>query len=119
RYIDPADERFPRRLSFLRYDDIYKDGNKALIMASSPCPTLANWWPMPIGVVNGNTPATATSNAGFTYPQVMGDRTTPFNASSANSTTYGTVGCPAAQPILRVDSNTALVRTDGRGGARL
>ncbi|MFN5838492.1 MAG: hormogonium polysaccharide biosynthesis protein HpsA, partial [Pseudanabaena sp.] len=119
RYIDPADERFPRRLSFLRYDDIYKDGNKALIMASSPCPTLANWWPMPIGVVNGNTAATATANAGFTYPQVMGDRTTPFNASSANSTTYGNVGCPAAQPIIRFDSNTDLLRTEGRRLYRL
>ncbi|MFN9648207.1 MAG: hypothetical protein ACK58Z_06830, partial [Pseudanabaena sp.] len=119
RYIDPADERFPRRLSFLRYDDIYKDGNKALIMASSPCPTLANWWPMPIGVVNGNTAATATANAGFTYPQVMGDRTTPFNATSANSTTYGNVGCPAAQPIIRFDSNTDLLRTEGRRLYRL
>ena len=108
RYIAANDDRFPRRVSFLRYDDIYKDGNQALIMAAGNCPTLKSWWPIPIGVVNGNASATAASNAGFTYPQVLGDRTTPFSIS--NLTAYGNVGCPAVKPVIYIDnlpSNTS------------
>ena len=102
RYIAANDDRFPRRVSFLRYDDIYKDGNEALIMAAGNCPALNNWWPIPIGVVNGNISATAASNAGFTYPQVLGDRTTPFDIT--HLTAYGNVGCPAVKPVIYIDN---------------
>jgi len=90
RSINPGDFRFARRLSFLRFDDIYKDGNHQLIFAGScrnpAAPPVI--WPMAIGITNG------FSADGFTYPQVMGDRPTPFGISNDNNSSYGTVPCP-------------------------
>ncbi len=89
RYIDPIDDRFPRRVSFLRYDDIYADGNQALVMAGT-CPGNNPVWPIPIGVTNGNT--APGLSGGFTYPQPLGNLAVPYN--TANSRTYGDVPCP-------------------------
>ncbi|MFN5766580.1 MAG: hypothetical protein ACK470_19825, partial [Pseudanabaena sp.] len=85
RYIAPDDWRFPRRPSFLRFDDLYKDGNEQLIFAGS-CPGSNATWPMVIGVNNGD------AVAGFTYPMIMGGLGAPFTLGNKNS--YGTVGCP-------------------------
>ena len=85
RYIAPTDFRYARRLSFLRYNDIYQDGNQQLIFASS-CPGSNQSWPLPISVKNGDL---AT---GYTYPMIMGLLGAPFSFSTSNS--YGTVGCP-------------------------
>ncbi|TYQ31196.1 hormogonium polysaccharide biosynthesis protein HpsA [Pseudanabaena sp. UWO310] len=85
RYIALSDFRYARRPSFLRYDDIYQDGNQQLIFAGN-CPGQNNQsWPLPIGVNNGNL---AT---GYTYPMIMGSLGTPFNIN--NKSSYGTVGC--------------------------
>ena len=99
RYIADADTRFARRLSFLRFDDIYKDGNKQLILTGR-CDN-ASSWPIQIGVANGNDPAT-----GYTYPHVLGDRTTPFEIN--NNTSYGTVPCPEALVTVEISSETQL-----------
>ncbi len=83
RFIAAADDRFARRLSFLRYNDIYRDGNMSLVMASA-CPAANQQvWPMPIGVKSGNNSPT-NANPGYTYPMVMGDLVTPFKTSARN-----------------------------------
>ncbi|WP_055073829.1 hormogonium polysaccharide biosynthesis protein HpsA [Pseudanabaena sp. 'Roaring Creek'] len=95
RYIAPSDWRYARRLSFLRFDDIYQDGNEQLIFASS-CPGSNQSWPLPIGVNNGNL---AT---GYTYPMLMGSLGAPFSFSTQNS--YGTVGCPDSGMTVELGS---------------
>jgi len=121
RYVTPTDERFPRRMAFLRYDDIYKDGNQALVMATSTCPSRDNVWPMPIGVTNGNNSVVAASNPGFTYPMVMGGRVTPFSGDTLNNNNgaYGNVPCPPLpKPSIRLNgttnSNTQTNNNEGR-----
>ncbi len=84
RFISNDDSRYARRLSFLRFDDIYKDGNQQLIFAGA-C-SGGSYSPMPIGVTNGNL------DTGFTYPQAMGSLGTPFDTQRNNS--YGVVPCP-------------------------
>ncbi|MCA6517723.1 MAG: hypothetical protein IM556_03575, partial [Pseudanabaena sp. M110S1SP2A07QC] len=111
RYIAPEDERFPRRLAFLRYDDIYKDGNKALVLVTGACPSRDNVWPMPIGVTNGNNSVTAVSSPGFTYPQAMGARNTPFNGeiSIGRNNAYGNVPCPPLpKPLIRIEGDVGV-----------
>jgi hypothetical protein len=101
RYIDPADERFPRRVSFLRYDDIYADGNQSLVIVQA-CPNGAATWPIPIGVTNGN------AATGYTYPQPLGDLSVPYRTSSRNS--YGDIACPplaGARLDIRTNNFTA------------
>jgi hypothetical protein len=90
RYVAPTiDGRFARRVSFLRYDDLYKDGNMQLVMAGR-CDSVNNRnFPIPIAVQNGNV---AT---GYTYPKIMGNLEVPFEGSTATrQSTYGTVPCP-------------------------
>ncbi|MFN3927432.1 MAG: hormogonium polysaccharide biosynthesis protein HpsA [Pseudanabaenaceae cyanobacterium] len=118
RYIHPQDSRYARRLAFLRYNDIYGDGNYALVMAGA-CPNGQygeGVMPMPIGVfaVNNpndykdiNTGNMGNPNAGnatnaFTYPQILfGNVGAPFNISRRNS--YGDVPCPPpAVPTIRL-----------------
>jgi len=121
RYIDPQDERFPRRLAFLRYDDIYKDGNETLVLVTGSCPSRDNVWPMPIGVTNGNNSVTAASSPGFTYPQAMGSRNTPFTGDTLNgrNNAYGNVPCPPVpKPLIRItdtsNNNNDVTVTEGR-----
>jgi len=114
RYISAQDERFGRRLSFLRYNDIYGDGNYSLVMGGI-CPGLGNplsgsgnqVWPMPIAVVNGN------QLSGYTYPQFMGGLNTPFNASG-NFRAYGDIPCPSVQGARVKLVNLPNNRDEGR-----
>ncbi len=94
RYISDSDSRFARRLSFLRFDDIYKDGNQQLIFAGSCTGSPPVFWPMPIGVASGNLAS------GYTYPQVMGNLSTPFQLS--NNYSYANVPCPETGLISSV-----------------
>ncbi|MCY7332800.1 MAG: hormogonium polysaccharide biosynthesis protein HpsA [Pseudanabaena sp. CAN_BIN31] len=96
RYISNDDSRFARRLSFLRFDDIYKDGNEQLIFAGSCTGSPPVFWPMPIGVTNGNVAA------GYTYPQVMGGLSTPFDGRATNNYSYGNVPCPETRMTVEL-----------------
>jgi hypothetical protein len=93
RYISASNWRYPRRLSFMRYDDLYKDGNMQLVMGGQ-CAVTANSrtaYTIPIGVFNGDL------STGFTYPQFMGIPDQPLDASGTNNNkrnSYGTVPCP-------------------------
>jgi len=101
RFIDPLDERFPRRVSFLRYNDIYGDGNQSLVMShvclsSNGNDDNSSLRPIPIAVRDGNL------TTGYTYPQPLGGVTTPFNALSARS--YGDVPCPTLTTSIQINS---------------
>jgi hypothetical protein len=120
RYIAPANERYARRFSFLRYNDIYGDGNMSLVMARScslattvPATNPASLapyndqkalynngsvevddaevWPMALGVSSGNLVS------GYTYPHLLFGMGTPFSTTSRNL--YGDVGCPPPDPV--------------------
>lgn len=96
RFISNDDSRYARRLSFLRFDDIYKDGNQQLIFAGA-CPG-GPYWPMPIGITDGNL------DTGFTYPQAMGGLGTPFDTQRDRS--YGVVPCPESGITVGITTNT-------------
>ena len=101
RYISASNWRYPRRLSFLRYDDLYKDGNMQLVMGGQ-CAVTANSrtaYTIPLGVVNGD------SSLGYTYPQFMGIPNQPLDASAANRrNSYGTVPCPEIGMTVEINS---------------
>ena len=103
RYIDPnINGRFARRLSFLRYDDLYKDGNQQLVMSGRCDNADQTTFPIPIAVQNGNL------STGFTYPQLMGGAAMPLDGTTGNNrSTYGTVPCPelALNVEIVADSN--------------
>lgn len=92
-FVYPQDRRYPRRVSFLRYDDIYGDGNKALVFAST-CPNPGTGsnsaFPIPINVDLGGDDA-----RGITVPQILGDLSTPFGTKRRRL--YGDVACPPTQ----------------------
>ncbi|MFN3360173.1 MAG: hormogonium polysaccharide biosynthesis protein HpsA, partial [Pseudanabaenaceae cyanobacterium] len=109
RFIAPEDTRFPRRVSFLRYDDIYRDGNMSLVFTQLCDGTMANWqdrqgWPIPIGVVNGN------STSGYTYPLIMGGGfQVPFSGESRVS--YGDIPC---SQVAVIDIDESQDKLEGR-----
>jgi len=96
-YVFPQDRRYARRVSFLRYDDIYGDGNKALVFAAS-CPNPGagsnSAFPIPINVDSSN----------ITVPQMLGNLSTPFGTNQRRL--YGDVACPP-QPgaSLQIDND--------------
>ncbi len=96
RYISDDNFRFARRLSFLRFNDIYQDGNQQMIFAGSCTGIPPVFWPMPIGVKNGNNATT-----GYTYPQVLGSLATPFD--NTNNYSYANVPCPEKVTIPTVE----------------
>lgn len=107
RFISNDDSRYARRLSFLRFDDIYKDGNQQLIFAGA-CPG-GPYWPMPIGVTDGNL------DTGFTYPQAMGGLATPFDSQRERS--YGVVPCPESAITVGIyngTGNSSVANNEGR-----
>ena len=101
RYIAPENFRYPRRVSFLRFDDIYKDGNQQIIFSGSceNTPTASRLFasvsPIVLGIGNGN-----NATDGYTYPYVMGNFATPFSTTTTGNNddntnnSYGTVPCP-------------------------
>jgi hypothetical protein len=105
RFINANDDRFPRRVSFLRYNDIYADGNQALVMVQS-CPSGNSVWPLPLAVSNGN------AATGYTYPQALGQRNTPYRTSSRNS--YGDIACPPPNAATITLPDAAPVLREGR-----
>ncbi|MBD2177519.1 hypothetical protein H6F42_11405 [Pseudanabaena sp. FACHB-1998] len=115
RYISPDNSRFARRLSFLRFDDIYKDGNQQLIFAASCANPTSNIaavvYPIALGVEQGNDATT-----GFTYPHVFGNLNTPFDLSNTSdnrgnntNSSFGTVPCPERGVTIEItgDNDTA------------
>jgi hypothetical protein len=101
RYVDPnIDGRFARRVSFLRYDDLYKDGNMQLVMSGRCDSTNQRSFPIPIAVENGG------SAAGYTYPKIMGNLEVPFEGTNNNRrSTYGTVPCPEQTLSVSIAGN--------------
>ena len=111
RYISATNWRYPRRVSFLRYDDLYKDGNMQLVMGGqcSDATTInsRHTFPIVLGVNNGN------SSAGFTYPQFLGIPEQPLDASNNNKrNSYGTVPCPEIG--MTVEINAVPNNAEGR-----
>ncbi|MGQ9864825.1 MAG: hormogonium polysaccharide biosynthesis protein HpsA, partial [Pseudanabaenaceae cyanobacterium] len=66
RYIAPGDDRFARRVSFLRYNDLFNDGNMSLVLA---------------GRCSGNRSMPSSNNDAYIGPMFMGVR----NGSSATT----------------------------------
>ncbi|PLS67822.1 MAG: hypothetical protein CV045_11405, partial [Cyanobacteria bacterium M5B4] len=97
-FIYDQDRRFARRLAFLRYDDIYGDGNKALVFASA-CNTSGvtggSTWPISINVNNNN----------LTVPQFLGSLSTPFTGT--NKRLYGDVACPPDPVVININNFSA------------
>ncbi len=102
RFIAPEDTKFPRRVSFLRYDDMYKDGNQSLVF-SQLCPGVREndydrqAWPIVIGVRgDGN------SSNGITYPQTLDAVPEPY--SGVNRASYGDIPCSQVA-IIDIDQS--------------
>lgn len=127
RYIAPADYRYARRLAFLRFDDIYGDGNQALVM-SARCPmsddgtSPAGAWPIPIGVRNqGNSTNAGNQTDAYTYPHIFGSsQATPFRSRAAsdnnNFSAYGDVPCAVSSAAVKnqVQINSNVEGLEGR-----
>jgi hypothetical protein len=127
RWIDEPDQRFARRFSFLRYDDIYHDGNESILMAAR-CDSdgdltgqnhlfqgeggnVEDWhaFPLAVGIRNGN------STNGETYPNVFGyTRRPPFHQNGDYRAAYATVPCPPRErPYFEFTGGDPRADTEG------
>lgn len=127
RWIDEQDQRFARRFSFLRYDDIYHDGNESLLFVAR-CDSdgdlsgqnhlyqgeggnTEDWqmFPIALGVVNG------AGAGGRTYPNVFGiSREAPFHQDGNYRNAYGTVPCPPRErPYFEFRGGDSRADTEG------
>jgi len=117
RYIAPGDDRFPRRVSFLRYNDLFNDGNMSLVLAGRcqngsrfiPSTTSPGYMgPMFVGVRNGN--AADTGRTGpftlFDGSLSMSDIDNGEQWFKDNRRSLGTIPCPID------DFSTAFPRFD-------